>query len=67
MITRRALHIPELGAHGLDTPYFEIAGHRDSPQLTVLAGVHGTEYASIAVAPELVVCVDGLLLGLARD
>ena len=58
MISRRTPHIPELGAQRLDIPYFEIAGHRTGPQLTVLAGVHGAEYASIAAARELVRDID---------
>jgi len=36
----------ELG--GLDVPVLDIAGSGDGPLLTVLAGVHGCEYASMA-------------------
>ncbi len=36
------------GLAGLDVPALEIAGSRDGPRLTVLAGVHGCEYAPIA-------------------
>lgn len=43
--------------HG-DVPYFDIRGGRDGPQLTVLAGVHGAEYSSIAAAREFVATVD---------
>lgn len=49
-MTRR-LSIPTTGA---EVPYFEIRGRQDGPQLTVLAGVHGTEYTSIAAAREFV-------------
>jgi predicted deacylase len=33
---------------GTDVPVVEITGSADGPQLTVLSGVHGCEYASIA-------------------
>jgi predicted deacylase len=33
---------------GLDVPLIELTGSSDGPLLTVLAGVHGCEYASIA-------------------
>jgi uncharacterized protein len=33
---------------GLDVPVVEINGAHDGPRLTVIAGVHGCEYASIA-------------------
>jgi predicted deacylase len=42
----------------LDVPYFDIRGERDGPQLTVLAGVHGAEYSSIAAARAFVSSVD---------
>ncbi|GII55959.1 hypothetical protein Pth03_43480 [Planotetraspora thailandica] len=51
MITRRDLHIPDLE---LEIPYFEIQGRGDGPRLTVLSGVHGAEYASIAAVREFV-------------
>ncbi|WP_111719051.1 succinylglutamate desuccinylase/aspartoacylase family protein [Homoserinimonas sp. OAct 916] len=54
MITRKTLHIPELGSAGLDIPYFEIVGNRDGPQLTLMAGVHGAEYTSIAAVREFI-------------
>ncbi|AWS42227.1 succinylglutamate desuccinylase/aspartoacylase family protein [Streptosporangium sp. 'caverna'] len=54
MITRRTLSVPDLGPDGLDIPYFDIQGRGDGPQLTVLAGVHGAEYASIAAVREFV-------------
>jgi predicted deacylase len=49
MIERRTLSVPGLD---LDIPYFEIQGRGDGPRLTVVAGVHGTEYTSIAAARE---------------
>lgn len=33
---------------GLDVPVVEVAGDGDGPRLTVIAGVHGCEYASMA-------------------
>lgn len=41
-----------------DVPYFDIRGDRDGPRLTVLAGVHGAEYCSIAAAREFAATVD---------
>lgn len=57
MITRQTLRIPELD-NGLQIPYFDIRGEQDGPRLTVLAGVHGAEYASIAAAREFVSSLD---------
>ncbi|GAA0385744.1 M14 family metallopeptidase [Microbispora corallina] len=54
MIERRTLHIPGLGPEGLDIPYFDVRGRGDGPRLTVLSGVHGAEYASIAAVREFV-------------
>ena len=42
-LTRRRLDLA-----GLDIPALDITGHRDGPRLTVLAGVHGCEYAPMA-------------------
>jgi predicted deacylase len=50
MITRQALSITD----GLEIPYFDIRGRHDGPRLTVLAGVHGAEYTSIAAVREFV-------------
>jgi predicted deacylase len=57
MISRQALDLPDLDG-GLQIPYFDIRGERDGPRLTVLAGVHGAEYASIAAAREFVATLD---------
>jgi predicted deacylase len=45
----------DLGQHGvLGIPYVTVVGEAgEGPRLTVIAGVHGTEYASIAAAREL--------------
>src|SRR5258708_26180851 len=37
-----------LGLAGIDVPVVEAAGASDGPTLTVIAGVHGCEYASMA-------------------
>jgi uncharacterized protein len=42
-LTRRSFDLA-----GLDVPALEIAGTADGPLLTVIAGVHGCEYASMA-------------------
>jgi uncharacterized protein len=42
-VTRRTLDLA-----GLDVPLIEITGSADGPLLTVLAGVHGCEYAPMA-------------------
>lgn len=49
MMARRVLSV-----RGLDIPYFDIRGRGDGPRLTVVAGVHGTEYTSIAAVREFV-------------
>ena len=54
MIDARELRV-DLGDHGvLGIPYVNVVGEAgDGPHLTVIAGVHGTEYTSIAAAREL--------------
>jgi predicted deacylase len=42
-VTRRTIDLA-----GLDVPFIEINGSEDGPLLTVVAGVHGCEYASMA-------------------
>ena len=48
MIERRTIrfHAPVLG--GLELPCFVATGSRDGPRLSLLAGIHGCEYSSIA-------------------
>ncbi|MCW2656669.1 MAG: putative succinylglutamate desuccinylase / aspartoacylase family, partial [Jatrophihabitans sp.] len=38
--------------------YVTVKGHRPGPHLTVIAGVHGTEYTSIAAAREFARSLD---------
>ena len=54
MIDTRELRV-DLGEHGvLSIPYVNVVGEAgEGPHLTVIAGVHGTEYTSIAAAREL--------------
>jgi predicted deacylase len=56
MTTFSTLTIPL--TDGFEVPYIDVRGRRDGPQLTVLAGVHGAEYASIAAAREFVATLD---------
>jgi len=42
-VTRRTLDLA-----GLDVPVVEVTGSSDGPLLTVIAGVHGCEYAPMA-------------------
>src|ERR1700734_2309532 len=44
-VTRRTIDLA-----GLDVPFIEINGSEDGPLLTVVSGVHGCEYASMAGA-----------------
>jgi predicted deacylase len=37
---------------GLQIPYVDVRGATDGPHLTVIAGIHGTEYTSIAAVRE---------------
>ena len=42
------VHRRTLDLAGLDVPVVEVTGASDGPRLTVIAGVHGCEYASMA-------------------
>jgi len=56
--TVRWLAIDELPDGGLEIPYVDVRGARDGPHLTVVAGVHGTEYTSIAAVREFALSLD---------
>lgn len=59
MPTPRTFTIDGLpGGVDLEVPYVEIRGERDGPHLTVVAGVHGTEYTSIAAVREFAQTLD---------
>ena len=42
----------------VEMPYLDAAGDRPGPHLTVIAGIHGTEYTSIAAAREFAAGLD---------
>lgn len=42
--------LPIRALNDLAVPYFDIPGQQDGPLLTILAGIHGCEYTSIAAA-----------------
>jgi uncharacterized protein len=48
----------ELPDTSLTVPYVTVTGDRAGPHLTVIAGVHGTEYTSIAAAREFARSLD---------
>jgi predicted deacylase len=50
----KILSIPRSNAAVVDIPYFECEGDKPGPHLTVLAGVHGAEYSSIAAARKFI-------------
>jgi uncharacterized protein len=52
------LDLPRLPGGGLQLPYVDVRGAADGPHLTVIAGVHGTEYTSIAAAREFARSLD---------
>jgi hypothetical protein len=54
MITKELLSIPGPDGSVTDVPYFEIVGSKPGPHLTVIAGIHGAEYSSMAAAREFV-------------
>ena len=58
MPTRKVLTVASSEGISVDIPYFEVIGQRQGPTLTVLAGVHGAEYTSIAAAKEFVAQLD---------
>jgi uncharacterized protein len=47
-ITRRRIVFPYPELSGLEHPAFEARGRADGPRLTLIGGVHGCEYSSIA-------------------
>lgn len=53
-VVRGHFHIAALPGGGLDLPYIEIHGGEPGPRLTMLAGVHGCEYAAMAALREFV-------------
>ena len=56
-MTLDVLDIPSVPG-GLQIPSVDVRGAQDGPHLTVIAGVHGTEYTSIAAAREFARSLD---------
>ena len=57
-VTHGHLPISGLPQGTLDLPYIEIHGQENGPRLTVLAGVHGCEYAGMTALREFLAEVD---------
>ena len=51
---QRVLSIPGPNGSITEVPYFEFIGEKPGPHLTVIAGIHGAEYSSIAAARQFV-------------
>ena len=58
MATRKVLAIPGTDGTVTKVPYFEIVGAKPGPHFTIIAGIHGAEYSSIAAARKFVAEVD---------
>jgi uncharacterized protein len=48
MLERRTIVFSDSRLDGLEHPAFEARGARDGPHVTLIAGIHGCEYSSIA-------------------
>lgn len=49
-----SIAVAELASQSVEIPYVQIVGKKESPRLTVSAGVHGSEYVGILAAHKLV-------------
>lgn len=58
VMIRGYLRIPGLPERDLELPYIQIEGHAGGPRLTLLAGVHGCEYAGMAALREFIAEID---------
>jgi uncharacterized protein len=54
VITRRSLTFDHPLLRHLEHPCFEARGAHDGPRLTLIAGIHGCEYSSIAAATRFI-------------
>jgi predicted deacylase len=52
-VNRQVLHVGGLAGGDLEIPFVDVRGAADGPHVTVIAGVHGTEYTSIAAVRRL--------------
>lgn len=57
-MTVRTATIDQVPGEPLEIPYVELRGAKEGPHLTVVAGVHGTEYTSMAAVRELARTLD---------
>jgi uncharacterized protein len=57
-VSRHSLLVRGLSDGDLDIPYVDVRGAADGPHVTVLAGVHGAEYTSIAAVRRLARTLD---------
>jgi predicted deacylase len=57
-VTHRELRVRGLSDGDLDIGYVDVRGAVDGPHVTILAGVHGTEYTSIAAVRRLAATLD---------
>jgi predicted deacylase len=58
MATKKVLAIPGPDGSVTEVPYFEFIGENPGPHLTVIAGIHGAEYSSIAAARQFALELD---------
>lgn len=58
MATKKVLAIPGTDGTVIEVPYFEIVGEKSGPHFTVIAGIHGAEYSSIAAARKFIAEID---------
>jgi uncharacterized protein len=57
-MSRRSVLVRGLSGGDLDIPYVDVRGAADGPHVTVLAGVHGAEYTSIAAVRRIAATLD---------
>ncbi len=58
MIARRTIRFDHDALSELELPCFEATGERDGPQLSLIAGIHGAEYSSIAAVVRFMGALD---------
>ena len=57
-MSRRSLHVGGLSGGDLEIPYVDVRGAADGPHVTVIAGIHGAEYTSMAAVRRLARTLD---------
>ena len=58
MIDRRTIVFPHPQLAGVEHPAFEARGAKDGPRLTLIGGIHGCEYSSIAAVTRVMTELD---------